>query len=243
MKMRSLGFLVLLFAVSTASRTVADAIPAQAQRPPAHRVVVTDRAVLEGRTLVSVGTNRFSHGDGEPTSGYALVDDFALQDPARLCAVPSAWVIDSPLGPLGPRMLRGARAASGAVTQGADAVRELEALFESDEVACVGVGQVELDATTRARGVEAVEDTVRVHGAVGRVLQIDLVSVGFQLEDHTTIVVPAPAGGGRPGLRAAPRSSFLGCRAAPAAAGHTGFGLALAVMLVFRARSRRRRSR
>lgn len=218
----------LLLASTSDAR--ADAIGPEESRDPGHRVHVIDRTAIEGRTLVAVGIAAYVHGDHDALTTYSIVDDFAVSDPRRLCAVPSDWVIDSPVGALGPRMLRGARAASGARTEGADAVREVEALFDQPEVACAAIDAITRDATMTERHVDAVEDTVRPVSIDGQTLRIELVEVAYQLGDRT--ITLAATGGVRPPLPPAPaRSCACGAAQRETSTGALGVSATIALIL------------
>ncbi len=231
--------LSVLFTLASSSRGSADAIGPEETFDPGHRVHVVDRTAIEGRALVAVGTQAYVHGDHEELSSYAIIDDFPVSDPRRLCAVPSEWVIDSPVGALGPRMLRGARAASGARTEGHDAVHELEALFDQPEVACAAIDPITRDDTMRARGVEAVEDTVRPISIDGQTLRLALVDVTYQLGDHSTVTLQA-VGGVRPSLPPAPARS---CACGVGSGGSGASALVPMLGMLFVLERRRRRSR
>jgi hypothetical protein len=241
-KARALAALASSVVIAWTAAAAGDAIGPEDRLQPGHRVHVLDRTAIEGRTIIAVGIARVTHGDVEPSTQYTIVDDFPVADPRRLCAVPSDWVIDSPVGQLGPRMLRGARAASGAITEGQDAVVELEALFDQPGVACAPVDAIQSDEAMRARHVEAVEDSVRVVSAEGQALHVELVDVSYQLADHSVVTLPA-TGGARPVLPAATSAGGCACTALARVPGTGALSTALSLIAIVAMRLRTRRSR
>ncbi len=220
--------LVLALGLGAAVPCAADVIETPEHTPPGYRVRLVDRDALAGRTLVAVGAGiTYQHGDREPQTSYTILDEFAVQSPRRICAVPTDMVQASPVGALGPRMLRGARAASGAITEGQDAVREVEALFDRDEVACAPLGLPAIDRPD----VEAVEEAYRATSVEGRALTLVLVEVGYQIHGQTTTLAAGP-GGARP--PPPPVHGSCGCRAGRGAASPVALAawLALALVLV-----------
>lgn len=227
-----------------ATPCAADVVDPSEREPPGYRVHFVDRGALAGRTLVAVGAGlTYAHGDHEPGTSYTILDEFAVVGPRRVCAVPSEWVIDSPVGALGPPMLRGARSASGAITTGQEQVQEVLALFDRDEVACAPMVPPQLDRAD----IEAVDEAYRATTVQGRTLQVTLVEVGYQIHGETTTIAAGP-GGSRPPPPPI-RSSSCACRTGrgePRLA--LSLGIALALLLGMRrlsgaasdARARRR---
>lgn len=225
---RTLALATLLLAIATPC--AADVVPAADQLPPGYRVRLVDRDAIAGRTLVAVDADLHQgHGDVEPQASYVILDDAAVMSPRRICAVPTEWVQASPVGQLGPRMLRGARAASGAISEGMDAVTELHALF--DGVSCAFLSGPDRDPAHPE--VEAVEDTFRA-SLSGETLTLTRTQVSYQI-GATSVTLPAAADGSRP-PPPSPSHGACGCSAgATPAPGWIALGL---VALVLRRRHR-----
>lgn len=200
--------IITMLLVSRAMPCAADVIEADAREPPGYRVHFVDRDAIAGRTLVAIGAGiAYAHGDQEPETSYTILDEFPVLGPQRVCAVPSEWVIASPVGALGPRMLRGAPTASGAVVVAPEDVQRVRALFEGDEVACAPLVAPEL---RDRRDIEAVEEAYRATRVEGQTLELALVEVGYQIHGETTTLAAGPDGS-RPPPPARP-SAACGCR-------------------------------
>lgn len=222
MRTLGIGALVLAACLAVGLSARADIVdPALVARPgpAAYRVHVIDRDAIPGHTIVAV----WSH-DGTPSSpdspeiavppsaSYAVLDDFAHDDLRRVCAFPTARIVPS-LGGLGPPMLRDARTGAGGLATGRAEADALLALFDADDVACATLpAPPPPDPALEARHVEAIEDTMRPVRATGRTLELELVSVSFQILGQPPIVVPAGPDHARPTLP--PEQHGCACAAA-----------------------------